>query len=105
MLWVKHVGALIEQESKKEPGTKFFKRQVVLYKKVSRMGENGTYLKEQDYVVDLTGRSAEGFTVETGTLIAANLGFTAVEYQGRFFQNITLDRYTVIADNPYCQQS
>ena len=96
MLWVKHVGALTEQESKKEPGTKFQKRQVVLFKWVSRMGENGTYLKEQAYVVDLTGKSAESFQLEPGTLIAASLGFTVSEYQGRFYQNITLDRYTVI---------
>lgn len=98
MLWVKHVGALTEQESKKEPGTKFCKRQVVLFMKVPRTGENGTYLKDLDFAVELIGKSAENFALEPGTLIAASLGFTYTEYQGRVFQHVSLDRYTVITE-------
>lgn len=96
IFFVKSVGALVETDSKKEPGTKFYTRTIVLAKYGVRNSDNGSYLTEHDFVVDLWGQQAQGFQAQPGNLLAACLSFTYREYQDRLYQTIRLDRYAPI---------
>ena len=74
-------------------GENISKLTIVISTKECRMGDNGTFATDQDFVVDLLGERADNFNLTEGSWIVGSLSFTAREYNGSYFQDIRLNRF------------
>lgn len=72
------------------------KRTVVLTTRECRIGENGVYAHEQDFVVDILGDRARCFLLKEQTWIVATLSFSYRVNGDKFYPEIKLVRYCEI---------
>lgn len=90
--YIKSIGQPQTIQSSK--GETLAKLTIVISTKEVRTGENGPYTIDHDFVVDLLGERASSFNFPVGSWIVGSLSFTAREYDGRWYQEIRLNRYT-----------
>lgn len=94
-LQVKYAGEV--QQVKTSNGSVMAKRNIVLTEKECRTGENGLYLSDVDYAIDLLGDRATQFDLNPGDWIVANLTMSAREYNGVHYPEVRLLRYLKLA--------
>lgn len=91
IFYIKKVGS--KQTIPGRNGENISKLTIVISTKECRMGDNGTFASDQDFVVDLLGERADNFNLVEGSWIVGSLSFTVREYNESFFQDIRLNRY------------
>lgn len=94
-LFVKHVGEI--QQVTTSNGSVIAKRNIVLCEKECRTGENGIYVTDVDYAIDLLGDRATQFDLQQGDWIAASLSFSAREFNSVYYAEVRLIRYCKLA--------
>lgn len=94
IFYIKHVGQI--QGIKSQKGEDIAKLSIVITTKEARIGENGCYAQEQDFVVDLLGDRAKNFVHKVGEWIVGSLSFTVREYNSQYYPDVRLTRYCTL---------